>query len=409
MQRPRLINHQVIMLLSLLLAACSQAPAASDVTPVAPMPTTAAPTVTQPAATPTAAAPLVQSHLQAALALIPDTSSEVMFVDWEQIKAETGFPQLTGLGGETERSRFFDAIARTQALARAVGLGRFPENTAGWQLLYEHWGWTSADLVWEASALPPSSVLRFRDDFDMRPVVARFEERGYTRHDYHGVALYSHTIDSSPPMWGRLELGLVNTAVLPDEHLLVISSDHVRVRELLDAHAGRQPALSDRPAMQETARLLGPVSSAVVGEGAAVCARLNEMFDIWRRMPSQAEPTSPSARLEEQIQMTERLHPYGAIGAGYRYDGQQLLAQIVLSYEDTAFAKADQPLRQQLAEQGYSLLNLKPFAEFAFTLDGAQLDGGSLVLHVRPVEINPLQILLRVAMPDAVFAGCPSA
>jgi hypothetical protein len=398
MQRPRL-----------LLMACSQAPAASNVTPVAPAPTATAPTITQPPATLTAVAPLAQSHLLAALALMPDSIWRVSFIDWEQIKAETGFPQLTGLGEDTERSRFFDAVARTQALMYTIGLRRFPEDTTSWQLLYEHWGWTSADLVWEASASPPAAVLRFRDDFDLRPVVARFEERGFTRHDYHGVALYSHTIDSKPPPWERLELGFVNTAVLPGEHLLVISSDPVRVRELLDAHAGRQPALSVRPAIQETVRLLGPVSSAVVSEGATICARLNEMFDISRRMPSQAEPSSPSARLDEQIQMTERLHPYAALGAGYRYDGQQLLAQIVLSYEDTALAQADLPLRQQLAEQGYSMLNLTPFAEYAFTLDDAQLDGSSVALHVRPVEINPREILLRIMMQDAVFAGCPPA
>jgi hypothetical protein len=134
-----------------------------------------------------------------------------------------------------------------------------------------------------------------------------------------------------------------------------------------------------------------------------MCAKLNQMFGISRMS------AADSPAVAQQLQVVERTHPYTAIGAGYRYDGQQLRAQIVLSYDGAAIAQSDLPLRRQLAEQGYSLLHLKPFDDFAFTVEDAQLDGNSMVLHVRPVTDNPQEIILSVRMPDAIFAGCPAA
>jgi hypothetical protein len=404
MQLLHLTTRRIILAIGLLLAACGVVPATPDTVPAAAAPTVAPPTLPPPTAAPTAIASPARDHLGAALSMMPDTVRRVSFVDWEQIKAETGFPQLTGLGTEAERRDFLEALARTQALMHTFGLGVFPKDTAAaWQPLYEQWGWTSADLSWEASAQPPAFVLRFRDGFDLRSVVARLEQRKFARQDYHGVALYSDMLNTdNPPPW-QLDVEFVNIAVLPAEHILVMGLVLENVQQLLDAYTGRRPTLGDQAEIQETVRLLGPVSSAVITKGTAICTRLEQMFTISRAMPAGDPPA-----LREQIQAVERLHPYAAAGAGYRYDGQQPRAQIVFSYSDAATAQRDLPLRRQLAEQGYSMLHFKPFATFAFTVEDTQLDGASMVLHVRPVAVNPMEIMLTIAMPDAVFAGCPA-
>ena len=53
-------------------------------------------------------------------------------------------------------------------------------------------------------------------------------------------------------------------------------------------------------------------------------------------MSVSGNPTSPAARRREQIEAVEHLHPYTAVVAGYHYDGQQLIAQIVFGYDQAA-------------------------------------------------------------------------
>ena len=112
------------------------------------------------------------------------------------------------------------------------------------------WGWDSLDLDWEATITtggPAVHVLRFRDDFDLGPVTARFDERGFSREVIEGRAiLRSHELDPSAGWLGTTELAILHTAFLRDGRTLVLSSDDDAVRAYVSARATAIPATDCR-------------------------------------------------------------------------------------------------------------------------------------------------------------------
>ena len=110
---------------------------------------------------------------EAVLSLVPQSADVVTVVDWDQVRAQLGQPDLTSEDLMTDRFVFWERAA-TEAALLTDGLLR--EDSATFELDY---GFTQDDVDWEARWTGedgPGFALAFRPDLDLAGVRRAIED-----------------------------------------------------------------------------------------------------------------------------------------------------------------------------------------------------------------------------------------
>jgi hypothetical protein len=283
------------------------------------------------------------------------------------------------------------------AVASGFGISHFVTHA-------EVWGWDSTDLAWEVSTLSEESplyVLKFREDFDFTPVLARFTERGFTTRTQQGTTIYSHPLDIKAEWLRATEFAILNTAVLPDQRLFVLGRSIDQVTATLDRMATpSSERLADVDAAQVTARALGDVAAAYLAVGADTCGGFG--LD-----PITSEQLTDAQRQGLRQQLEGRaLLPYDALGVAYRYDGTTPVGLVVMQYADAHAAAQSMAARQHLIEQGVSLRTAAPFRESVATLTDTTLVDGTLTFRLHPAQDQPRRLFEMSFARYMLFAAC---
>jgi hypothetical protein len=112
----------------------------------------------------------------------------IAYTDWQAVKSAIGVPWLTSRASLDVRIAFVRRLTEDHAAASAYGLTRLSVHA-------EAWGFDTTDLDWEAqitaTGIPPTYLLKLRNDFDVETLVGRFGERGFARTESYGEAILS--------------------------------------------------------------------------------------------------------------------------------------------------------------------------------------------------------------------------
>lgn len=395
----RIVAQLVLLLIALSLTSCV-VPEALIVQP--PEPAVTPPSVPVPAPAPQDARAAISPHLAAALAHAPAATSILAFTDWSLLKHIAGVPELTSADSLEDRMSFMRRVGvEEQAIASGFGLNYFMTHA-------EMWGWDSTDLVWEADLSldgPPTWVLRFRDDFDFVPVLARLDERGYTKTTYGGVTLYSHVLDLKVDWVRSTEFGVLNIAFLEDEKSFVLASTPEAVTNVLDTIA-QGATMANQPAMRSVAAALGEVGAAILAPDG--CAMLDPT-------PTLGSSSAAIEAILKEIEQTGITHAYSVFGFGYQVasiEGEALpLGIFVHHYANAAHAQTDLESRRQVATAGNSLARRVPYAELFEVVDAqviADGSGANLVLRLHALGRAPRLFISMIYQRDLLFSACGS-
>lgn len=344
------------------------------------------------------------SPLHEVLKLVPAlaTSPMISFTNWSLIKAYTGMESVTSESSEEERLALLQTTLKDQYDPSGYA-PTLPTSHA------EQWGFDKTDLAWEANILtrelPPMYVLKFRSGFDFEPLIALFQRREFVQIEVHGATLFTHELDLSAK-WVRVaELGIHNTALIPEEHLAILSNSPGAVEVLLQTRQGELSSLSENPAAVATVNRLGETAGAMLLLGVDTCLGFTQspLLDLIGQVPTEEVVEKLKALVAEAPQ----LFPYEALGVGYRTEVDRPIGRIVFHYSVAEAAAADLPLRQTLAEAGFSVSREAPYSEVFFTIVEAVADAEDLILTVRPANDQPKRLFQMVVYRDMTFAGCP--
>jgi hypothetical protein len=192
---------------------------------------------------------------------------------------------------------------------------------------------------------------------------------------------------------------------LAEEKQLVLSADIGGVQSILDVIAGGASSLADVARASATVDRLGEVAAAHISSGSDTCQSSGDMsLEALLNASSSEELVE---ELKDQFVVAESVHPYTALGVGYRYEGDRALGLIVMHYPDADDAQADLEPRRQLAREGFSFRVRRPYSEVLFTVDEATVQDGDLVLQVSPIDNVPQRLFTMTMSRDLLFAVCP--
>jgi hypothetical protein len=368
---------------------------------------TAAPSAA-PSAEPSASAPgAAREPLVQVLDFLTLDATNVLFTDWEALKAAYGMADLTSADPLDERLAFLAATVPPSATDAPYACFACRGSRA--DVLKANWGFDNLDLAWEAEIWQQRArvaVLRFQDDADLAPLISRFDERGFSTELRDGVTIRVHALDRSDWMI-NVDPAMLNAAFLPDGHTLLLATTLAALESALSQDAPL-PALRSAPVLRDAVAALERPSSAFLAFD------LNDLCNPFLNLP----PSHPE--LETTVQsLLERagtLHPYTVMAVGNR-GSLTPPGRIVFGYGDPTEAIADLAGRRLLTDEGVSVLQAlgKPLREIFFTLVDAQVTGGTLILSVgAPTSPLPSGVtslgtaffLRRIFVPDAIFAAC---
>jgi len=344
------------------------------------------------------------SPLREVLALVPAlvTSPMISFTDWSLIKAYTGMEAVTSRSSEEERLALLQTTLKDQYDPSGYA-PTLPSRHA------EQWGFDKTDLSWEANILsrelPPTYVLKFRSGFDFEPLIALFQKREFVQEQVHGATLLTHELDLTAD-WVRVaELSIHNTALIPEEHLAILSSSPGAVEALLQTRQGGLASLSENPAAVATVDRLGETAGAMLLLGMDTCLGFTQspLLDLIGQVPTE----EVVEKLKALVAETPQFFPYEALGVGYRTEVDRPIGRIVFHYSVAEAAAADLPLRQTLAEGGFSVSREASYSEVFFTLEKASVEKEDVVLTVLPINNQPRRLFEMILYRDMIFAGCP--
>jgi hypothetical protein len=356
------------------------------------------------AAEPSATAAESSEPIVQALAYVPIGASTFAFTDWVALKASQGLSDLTSAATDDERGTFLRSLSVVNSADTPFSM--MAANVFFAKGLLTHWGFDNLDLDWEASisgSFGVASVLRLRDDFDLAPVVSRFDERDFTTSTVEGVTVRSHELANEEWVL-QADLSFLNVALMPDGRTLVLSPRPDPIEQIL-AHRGELTGSGGPPVVLDAAAALDHPSGAWLS------------FELDRLCNAEARARPDALESVQQLLADAGpLHPYTLVAVGYRADLDPA-GRIVFGYVDPADATADLDGRRTLATDGPSLELAVPIADRFFSVADATVDGGSLILRVGPPAVADLpsgvraptvpRLLLNMAIrADMIFAAC---
>ncbi len=345
------------------------------------------------------AAPVTGNLLQA-LSAAP-AGSTLYYTDWDLLRSYEGVPDLNSKSSMAARLRFMLSLNHGQALVSAFGAEYFQKQA-------KYWSWDSTDLAWESTSNSddvPVYVLAFRPGFDLAPVIAHFTQRGFSRAMYHGTPIYAHPF--SPSVDWMTDFSLVNTAVLADRHMLVLSFNPDQVRRVLDVIRRSAPSLADDVSVRQAAGALGPTGAAVVMPGLVACTSFSFSALSAKLMSGNPNVDTMRKQLEQELKLLRQLHSYTGFALGYHPEGKQPIGLLALHYPDAAAARADLVQRWSIATSGLGDISNRPYSADFFTVAGAAVQGSDLVLRLQPLHDQPQILFSLIFQGDMLFAACP--
>jgi len=338
-----------------------------------------------------------------ALSLLPPDIDAFEFTDWSALKAAHGGSEVTSASPLAQRQRLMLNIARQEATTFPLGLDRL----GTWS---ERWGWDTTDLEWQASCCNAFDffILRFREDWDAGPFMARLEADGYERRDKPHATSFTledgtdapdrdfleRIYESTGPLGGA-PTPRASVAISPDGRTVVL----VRgpdAHKILKLAARADPAAIAAGPFGRVAAALGQPLAARIMDGRYGCSGTGE---------EHANRTEDEAALAREVGV---LDPYEAFGFGYdrARPGGPTVARYVFAYERAKGARVDLPGRRRLIDEGYSIFHDAPYRERAFTLVDASVEGRQVILDVALVGDTPQTLFDLYAGRSLVFATC---
>ena len=342
-------------------------------------------------------APILQ-----ALSLLPLDIDAFEFTDWAALKTAHGGSDVSSASSLAERQRLMLDIARYEATTSPLGLDRL----GTWS---ERWGWDTTDLEWQASCCNAFDffILRFHEDWDAGPFMARLEAAGYERRDEPHATSFTLEPDAEAADRDFLERVYegagatggpsgprASVAIAPDGRTVVL----VRgpdAHEILELAAQADPVTIAESPFGRVATALGRPLAARVWNGEHGCSRTGVERDA----------SAGNARL---VQAVGELHPYEAFGIGYERagPGEPAVGRYVFAYERATDATTDLPGRRRLIDEGDSIRYGAPYRDSVFTLVDAAAEAQLLTLDVAPVDDTPQALFDVVVGQDMLFAIC---
>jgi len=331
-----------------------------------------------------------QPPLAEAVTFAPLGAGTILFTDWATAKAEHGYDNVTSATPLDERMDAMVDLGWTEAPFAGFAIDRFALHA-------EAWGWDTTDVDWEASFGvdgPPVAVLRLRDGFDLAPVIAHLDDRGFSTEVYGDATIRSHAMDVGADWIRTSGFGILNTAILDDGRTLVLSGSLEAVKATLDA---RHLDFAQAPPSWVVAGALGSPLSAAIEVGTDACAAYDPLVQ-------DAGDAGANADLLAEV---GTLSPWQAMGIGtYRDDTGAAVGRYVFDHLTEADALAALAGRARLADQGISLRTDEPYATSVFRLVTFTTDGRDIVLDVAPVEDQSRRLQQAFFSRDMVFATC---
>ena len=309
----------------------------------APSPTTQPTSTPQVTPAPTGP-PTTSGNFDEALAFLTSDTTVMSFDDWAQIKESLGASDVTSASPNEERQRVLvEGLVSSddrQPSELEVVVGGYGLQSA---LVHaDNWNFDVLDYDWDAVLShdgPPLFIVNLRDDLDMDPVIAHFDERGYASEEVNGATLWTHDLDPSAD-WLTGELAILNVGILEDGHTLVMSSSDNAVREFLTAESSSPAA----EALAAAEALGGPSAAHLLIGAEQICDFVDPIL-----------AASDDENIHDLVEEAGPLHAWDALGVGYskRLDP---IGRIAFSYADATSADDDLKGRRLLAEEGPSLV-----------------------------------------------------
>lgn len=318
---------------------------------------------------------------------LPPGGTDVAFTDWDRIRASQGATDITGSSSLDDKMAVVMSTNHDEAATSGFALNHLRTH-------HDVWGFDSFDLDWEATYSvdgPPVYVLRFRDGFDLAPLVALFDDRGFSTTQVDGAVIRSHAVDVAADWLHATEFAILNTAFLDDGRTLVLSSGLEGVTDVLATRGMPRPLM---PGLTPVLGALDGASAAWISVGSGTCLAFS---------PPPVDPGDPTATLQP---MPSQLAPYTIMGVGYARPDWDPTGRIVFGYPDPTLAAATLDARAERARTGISVVADQPYAEVAFTLEDAHADGAANILDVAPADDMPRRLFDMVFRRDMTFAGC---
>jgi hypothetical protein len=321
---------------------------------------------------------------------VPTPETIVEFTDIALIKRYENAEGVTSQSSLEARESFVKALSQNHL----VSLGNIATQ---WQQHAELWSFDLTDIRWwVTSSELVGYVIAFQQDFDFTTLKNLFEERGFTKTSYGNTVLYQHDLDLSAD-WLQGNLSILNTAILENEKVLIMSSIPESVEAILETRANQNQSLASEAGIQTITEQLG--------ETAGVILEINNCLAY--SMPITL--TENFDELEEKFGelASSTLHPYQVLALGYRYEADKPLGTLLLHYANISDARADLEVRKQGAAEGTSFVVNKLYKESVFGLESATTEGNTIIFKLQPVDDKPQRLFNMVYQRDMAFAGCP--
>jgi len=334
-------------------------------------------------------------NLSDALSYAATDSELITYTDWASIRSDQNLNDSDSQASIDDRLNYLLEVNKTHMAASIYASSHILSHT-------ETWAFDLTDLDWELTISREGMttyVLKFRDNFDLERINTKFKERKFTLGDYQGIPIYSHDIDPSQAWLAKSDFSILNTAVLSERKILLLSSSLNTLKESLDAYINNEVLSEDRQ-MRTLIDSLGVVESALIQLGIDTCINYslehslnNQLGGILGNIQQSLNISSP------------QLHAYNIFVLAHRPKTAEARAVFAFSYEDARQAFADFTDRRDYAENGISLRTMTALTDSLFRLENTIWLWQHIVLEGSAINL-PRNLLQMVYDRDIVFASC---
>ena len=320
--------------------------------------------------------------LEEAVASLPKPVLRVSFTDWNQAGAEVPGPD-PGVHSSS------GAVDRWMEKAFDKGVTSASALSTSFHALGTNYGVTPTSGEWEVYGQARDgsvSLLRLDDSVDLDSLEGRFDAMGYEKSS-------SGVWAGSPELVAALDEPLSpvqqNVAVVPSEHLLVMSDREAYAESALEAINGDADTLDSAPGMSSL------VSAS--GESPVVAEMWVSDFACEDLAMSQADPADrPQA--DRLVKAAGGVHPLNGLVMAQQPDGT---VRIGMVFDSSDAAAADLQARTDLASgpapgQGGSFSD-------RFTILSSEAKDDSITMTVRP---RGTPIIGDIGQGPVLFATC---
>ena len=328
------------------------------------------------------------STYETALATLPEATLRTTFTDWAHVRSDAGGASL---GAGSSRSKVEGFLGRAYDLDLTSG-SAVAESTYAMQ---EKYGFSPLDAEWEAfgqSHQGQVDVMRVEDDVDLAGVERALRRLGYT--PPRGGSGQGGTWVGGADLVATVDPGLTpvqqNVAVLPDDHLVLMSDSASYLSAATSVARGDEDSLADAEGVSSLAQHAGDPVAAVQWSSTFACEDLS--------MGAADEEDQRVA--DDLVAKAGDVSPVEGVVMAQQADRSLVLG---LHFESSDQASANLQSRVDLASgdapgQGGS------FAD-RFTLDSGTARDQDVVLTTKPTG-RGASVLSDLSSGPVLFATC---